>query len=307
MASKPVFGESEKRVVILGGTGMLGHKLFQRLRERFPGTLCTTQRNVRQAPFDRVDFLQGDDVVCGIDAMDFESLRRFLAEREPDYVVNCVGIIKQRKETNNPIQSITINSLLPHKLAALVAEWGGRVIHFSTDCVFSGKRGGYTEQDGSDADDLYGKSKFLGEVATDNALTLRTSIIGRELVEHKSLLDWFLSQNHQTIRGFERVIYSGVTTGQMAEVVTDLIRKEPPLSGLYQVVSAPISKYDLLCLLREHYRLDIQIVPDQTEVCDRSMVGDKFREATGYVSPPWEVLVKNLVDDPTPYDRWLTA
>lgn len=292
-------------MLVLGGAGMLGHKLFQRLRERFPGTVCTTRKNVRQRPFDCIELLQGDDVIGGIDAMDFESLELVLAEREPDYLVNCVGIIKQRKETNNSIQSITINSLLPHKLTAMASKWGGRVIHFSTDCVFSGKRGAYTEQDVSDAEDLYGKSKFLGEVVAENALTLRTSIIGRELSQHSSLMDWFLSQNHKKVNGFKRVIYSGVTTNQMAELVADLIEKHGTLSGLYQVVSDPISKFDLLTLIRDAYELDIEIVPDEKEVSDRSMKGEKLRAATGYVSPPWPVLIRNLKDDPTPYDRWL--
>jgi len=286
---------------------MLGHKLFQRLSEQFPGTICTTRRDVRQAPFDRVELLQRDDVIRGVDVTDFERLHETLADHRPDYVINCVGIIKQRREARSAIPSITVNSLLPHRLAAMAQDWGGRVIHFSTDCVFSGKRGGYTEEDDSDADDIYGKSKFLGEVTTENALTLRTSIIGRELVEHKSLLDWFLSQVHKTVRGFKSVIYAGVTTNQMAEVVADVIRRDPPLSGLYQVVSDPISKYDLLCLLRDAYRLDIEIMPDETIVSDRSMMGDKFRAATGYVSPPWPVLVKNLAEDPTPYDQWITV
>jgi dTDP-4-dehydrorhamnose reductase len=297
----------ERRVVVLGGTGMPGHKLFQALRERFHGTICTTRSNVRQAPFDRVGVLQGDDVICGVNVTDFEDLQSVLADLQPDYVVNCVGIIKQRDKAKSAIPSITVNSLLPHKLAEMAREWGGRVIHFSTDCVFSGKRGGYSELDESDADDLYGKSKFLGEVTTENALTLRTSIIGRELVEHKSLLDWFLSQSHKTVKGFRRVIYAGITTNQMAEVVADLIQRNPPLSGLYQVVSDPISKYDLLCLLRDAYRLDIEITPDETVVSDRSMKGDKFRAATGYVSPPWPVLVKNLSADPTPYERWVAS
>jgi len=300
-------GVKKPRVVVLGGTGMLGHKLFQVLRERFAGTICTAASNVREGPFQHVELLQGDDVICGIDVTDFDNLRGVLSNLQPDFVVNCVGIIKQRDEAVVAIPSITINSLLPHKLAATAKEWGGRLIHFSTDCVFSGKRGGYSEQDDSDADELYGKSKFLGEVATPNALTLRTSIIGRELVEHRSLLDWFLSQNHKTVKGFKRVIYAGVTTNQMAEVVTDVIRRNPPLSGLYQVVSDPISKYDLLCLLRSAYQLDIEILPDETIVSDRSMKGDKFRTATGYVSPPWPVLVKNLADDPAPYDRWIPA
>lgn len=297
----------DPKVLILGGAGMLGHKLFQRLRERFPGTICTTRKDVRRAPFDRVEVLQGDDVISGVDVMDFEQLHEIIADHRPDYIVNCVGIIKQRDDAKSAIPSITVNSLLPHKLAAMAQDWGGRIIHFSTDCVFSGKRGGYTEEDDSDAEDLYGKSKFLGEVVTENALTLRTSIIGRELVEHKSLLDWFFSQNHKTVKGFKRVIYAGVTTNQLAEVVTDVIREHPTLFGLYQVVSDPISKYDLLCLLRDAYRLDIAIVADETVVSDRSMKGDKLRAATGYVSPPWQVLVKNLADDPTPYDRWVTS
>jgi dTDP-4-dehydrorhamnose reductase len=216
-----------------------------------------------------------------------------------------VGIIKQRDEARSAIPSITINSLLPHQLAAMVREWGGRVIHFSTDCVFSGSRGDYTEADDSDADDLYGKSKFLGEVATENALTLRTSIIGRELVEHKSLLDWFLAQQHQTIKGFKRVIYSGVTTNQVAQVVADIIQHHPTLAGLYQVVAAPISKYDLLCLLRDAYQMDVNIVPDETVVSDRSMRGDKLHAAIGYESPAWPVLVRNLAADPTPYQDWI--
>jgi len=293
------------RIVILGGAGMLGHKLFQILRERFPGTLCTTREDVRQAPFSRVQLLQGDDVIRGVDVMDLPAMQRRLSEFRPDYIVNAVGIIKQRDEARSAIPSITINSLLPHQLAAMAREWGGRVIHFSTDCVFSGSRGGYTEADDSDADDLYGKSKFLGEVATENALTLRTSIIGRELVEHKSLLDWFLAQQHQTIKGFKRVIYSGVTTNQLAQVVADIIQHHPTLAGLYQVVATPISKYDLLCLLRDAYQMDVKIVADETVVSDRSMRGDKLRAAIGYESPAWPVLVQNLATDPTPYQDWI--
>jgi len=286
---------------------MLGHKLFQILRARFPETICTTRRDVREDPFDRVELLQGDDVVSGIDVTEFDQLDEVIANHRPDYVINCVGIIKQRHAAKADIPSITVNSLLPHRLAATVGAWGGRVIHFSTDCVFSGKRGGYTEEDDSDAEDLYGKSKFLGEVKTDNALTLRTSIIGRELVEHRSLLDWFRSQNHRTVKGFRRVIYAGVTTNQMAEVVTGILQRDAPLSGLYQIVSDPISKYDLLCLLRDAYQLDIEIIPDDAFACDRSMKGDKFSAVTGYTSPPWPELVKNLADDPTPYGQWITA
>jgi dTDP-4-dehydrorhamnose reductase len=294
------------RIVVIGGAGMLGHKLFQILRERFPGALATTLEDVRKPPLDRVEFLQGGDVITGLDVTDFGGLGRSLADMKPDFIINCVGIIKQRLEATSPIPSITINSLLPHKLAVIATEWGGRVIHFSTDCVFSGKRGAYVETDQSDAEDFYGRTKFLGEVAGENALTLRTSIIGRELVEHRSLLDWFLAQNHKSVRGYRRTVYSGITTNEMAEVVTLIIRDYPALSGLYQIASEPISKYDLLCMLRDAYKLDVEIVSDNSEVSDRSMRGDKFRAATGYVAPPWPSMVRKLADDPTPYERWLS-
>lgn len=284
---------------------MLGHKMFQILREQFPGTQTTTLEDVRKPPFDRIDLLQGDDIIRGIDVTDFDELRRMLSEIRPDYIINCVGVVKQRDEARLAIPSIVINSLLPHKLAAFAAEWGGRVIHPSTDCVFDGKRGSYTEEDLSNADDLYGKSKFLGEVQVENALTLRTSIIGRELVTHRSLLDWFISQKGKTVQGFTKVIYSGVTTNQLAEVVTFVIRDFPDLQGLYQIVSEPISKYDLLGMINTAFNLGIELIPNDIEISDRSMKGDKFNAATGYVSPPWMQLVNNLAMDPSPYDEWL--
>jgi dTDP-4-dehydrorhamnose reductase len=293
------------KIVVLGGAGMLGHKMFQRLGERFPETYCTLREDPQAEPFRRVDLLQKPTVIQGVDVTDFGKLRETLALLRPDFVVNCVGIIKQRDEAKSAIPSITINSLLPHKLAAMAREWGGRVIHFSTDCVFSGKRGGYTEDDDSDADDLYGKSKFLGEVACENALTLRTSIIGREIVEHRSLLDWFLGQNHKIVRGYCKVIYSGVTTNHMADVVTNVIENHVDLHGLYQVVSDPISKFDLLSLIRDAYRLQIEIEPENETFSDRSMKGGKLRSAIGYQCPGWTELVRQLAEDSTPYESWL--
>ena len=296
---------SVAKVMVLGGAGMLGHKMFQVLRERIAGTLCTVREDIRKPPFDRVELLQGNDVIAGVDVTDFPALGAGLSAFRPQFLVNCVGVIKQRAEAVCPIPSITINSLLPHKLAELAARWGGRVIHFSTDCVFNGKRGGYLEGDFSDAEDLYGKTKFLGEVTAANALTLRKSVIGRELAEHQSLLDWLLAHNHGTVRGYRRVIYSGVTTNHLAELVASIIQERSGLNGLYQVASEPISKYDLLCLLREAYRLDLRIEPDDLEVSDRSMRCDRLREAINYKCPPWPVLARQLAEDNTPYEKWI--
>ena len=284
---------------------MLGHKMFQVLRGRFQGVLCTTRENVEEKPFDQVELLQGDDVVAGVDVARFDDLRNLLGRLRPRFIVNCVGIVKQRAEAAYPIPSILINSLLPHMLCEMASRWAGRVIHFSTDCVFSGKKGYYSEQDIPDAEDLYGRTKLLGEVTIANALTLRTSIIGRELVEHRSLLDWFLSQNNRTVRGFRKAIYSGVTTNRLADTVAHIVEKRPKLTGLYQVASRPISKFDLLCLLRDVYRLNVEIQPDDTEVCDRSLLGMKFLEATGLACPDWPQLAQQLTADPTPCERWL--
>lgn len=292
------------KVLVLGGDGMLGHKIFQNLSVRVPDTLCTIRGTVDDEHHRLIPLFHAGGVLEYINAMDIVAVEALLTDLKPDVVVNCIGVIKQRDEAHSDIPSITINALLPHRLAKTCGLWGGRLIHFSTDCVFRGKRGGYTEDDASDAADLYGKTKFLGEVATDNAVTLRTSIIGRELHHLKSLLEWFLSQNHQTVRGFTRAIYSGVTTNHLADVVGDLIEKHPRISGLYQVASQPISKYDLLCLLRTAYHLDIDIVPDGTDECDRSMVGERFHQATGYVCPSWTDLIAQLAADPTPYSSW---
>jgi len=219
-------------------------------------------------------------------------------------VVNCVGIVKQRPEAHDAIPSITLNALLPHQLAEMAGGIGARVIHFSTDCVFSGRKGAYREDDVSDAEDLYGRTKFLGEVAGPSALTLRTSIIGRELANFASLLEWFLAQEGTTISGFRRVMYSGVTTNYMARLVGDLVEYHPDLSGLHQVTGPWISKYDLLCLARDAFGVDIDIVPDDTEVNDRTMLGERFSSVTGIEPPSWEEMLAEVAADDTPYESW---
>lgn len=291
------------KVLVLGADGMLGHKMFQTLRERFPATRGTLRTSKADPRFAGIELLQSDAMVEGVDVMDEGGLRRQIESFRPAVVVNCVGVIKQRDAAHDPIPSITINALLPHRLAACIAPWGGRLIHFSTDCVFSGRRGRYREDDPSDAEDLYGKSKFLGETPhTANALTLRTSIIGRELLHHTSLLDWFLAQ-HGTVRGFTKTIYSGVTTNHLATVAGDVIERHGDLRGLYQVASDPISKHDLLVLVKDAYRkTDVEIVPVDGDVSDRSLDGSRFAAATGYRCPPWPALVGELAADETPYE-----
>jgi dTDP-4-dehydrorhamnose reductase len=283
---------------------MLGHKMFQTLRQRFPDTLGTIRGTTGDQAHGRIGLLRQGNVIENVDVMNQAVLAACLRAHRPEVVVNCVGIIKQRAAAHQHLVSIAVNALLPHQLAELCREWGGRLIHFSTDCVFSGRRGNYAEDDPSDAEDLYGKTKSLGEVDTTSALTLRTSIIGRELSEFGSLLEWFLGQKDASVRGFTRALYSGVTTNFLARLVADIIADHSSLHGLYQVTSATISKHDLLCVLRQAYGLSTQIVTDDTFFCDRSMRGDKLRAAISYECPSWPDLCAELANDPTPYERW---
>lgn len=289
-------------VLIMGGAGMLGHKMFQILRERLPEVWCSIRE-----PLPGVSLFNEGNVITHIDVADWTALERLLRDRRPRVIVNCVGVIKQRALAKSAVPSIAINALLPHRLAELAASWHGRLIHFSTDCVFSGERGNYTESDLWDARDLYGQTKALGEVTTAaNALTLRTSIIGRELSQFHSLLEWFLAQaeRHVPIKGYTRALYSGVTTNYLASLVATLIEYHPALHGLYQVTSETISKYDLLRLLARAYHLGVTIDPEDHFFCNRSMRGDKFFAATSCHTPPWADLVAQVAQDPTPYDKW---
>jgi dTDP-4-dehydrorhamnose reductase len=298
---------TQTKILILGGTGMLGHKMFQRLRKRFPETYCTIRGSIDEPSVRNVDLFQAGHVFEHWDASDLTAIEPFLLDQKPGVVINCVGIIKQRPAAKESIPSILLNALLPHHLVDICSRWGGRVIHISTDCVFSGRRGNYDEEDASDAEDLYGRTKFLGEVKHGNALTLRTSIIGRELVHEESLLEWFLNQNHKRVIGYKRAFFSGLTTNRLADVVGDLIDKQPNLRGLYQVTSQTISKYELLCLIRGAYDLEIEILPDDEFFCDRGLSGLKFEAATDYVRPAWPELVAQLANDETPYEEWRTV
>ena len=290
------------RVLILGGTGMLGHKLYQHARTQSADVYCTIRGSVRGSGLDRIG-VEGPPgmLIPGVDVMDWDRVEGLLREIRPDAVVNCVGIVKQRAEAKAAIPSITINALFPHRLSATIAEWGGRLVHISTDCVFSGRRGRYTESDVPDAEDLYGRSKLLGEVAGTNAITLRTSMIGRELREHRSLLDWLLRQQGRTVKGFRRALYSGLTTNELARVIWRVVEDHRDLTGLYHVTSDTISKYDLLNLVVDIFGLNIRVEPDDEFFCDRSMGGERFGRATGYQCPEWPVLVRELHADSTPY------
>lgn len=236
-------------------------------------------------------------IIGGIDVADSDRLVRLFAEERPDIVVNCIGVIKQIAAAKDPLVSITINALLPHRLAQLCTAVNARLIHISTDCVFRGQKGNYSESDYPDAEDLYGRTKFLGEVDGRNAITLRTSIIGHEIGSVLSLVDWFLSQPGPEVQGYRKAIYSGVPTVELARIIRDVVIPRPELYGLWHLSSDPINKYDLLKLVAKTYGKKIDILPDDSVQIDRSLDGSRFHQATGYVAAPWPDLVALMHDN----------
>ena len=279
------------RLLILGGSGMLGHQLWRGLHAQHD-TWVTLRRPVADFAVhnlvDEAKAIQFDDIT------DDTALERALGQAKPEAVINCVGLIKQRDEASDEALTLRVNAEFPHRLAKRCGEAGARLIHFSTDCIFAGTKGNYTESDPSDAADLYGQSKHQGEVADAHSVTLRTSVIGHELGTNLALLDWFLSQRGQAISGFTKAIYSGFTTLEMARLVDRILTQHPALSGVWHVASESISKFALLQLCREKLGWEGVIEPNDEFVCDRSLNADRFNQATGYTPPSWEAMISEL-------------
>ena len=283
------------RILILGGSGMLGHKLWQRLSVRLPETFVVI-RHSRQVYKEFKLFEDSRHVVDNIDAMDFPAIQSVLGKIRPDFVLNCIGITKRREAANDPAASITLNSLFPHKLAKWGQDNNAKVIIFSTDCVFDGKTGNYTEESLTSAEDIYGRTKALGEVKVGNALTLRSSFIGPELSHGSELLEWFLAQKG-TVKGFRNAVYSGLTTLELCKVVEKIIFDYPGAKGLYNVSSNPITKFDLLMLIKRKMGLSIEIIPEDNFYCNRSLDSSIFRKEFNYTPPSWEAMIDELVAD----------
>jgi len=287
------------RVLILGGSGMLGHRLWINLNQKHE-TWVTVREDVSQVP--EIPEFPREYILPNIDVLKDEPVRYAINSVHPDLVINCVGLVKQLPLAKDPLSSIALNSLLPHRLALISREVGIRMIHFSTDCVFSGKKGGYFESDASDAEDLYGRTKFLGEVAYPHTVTLRTSIIGRELKTRHGLIEWFLSQEG-TIQGYTRAIYTGFTTDELSRIILNQVIPSNNLNGIYHVSSEPISKYDLLMLVKESFGLPIDILPEEEPIIDRSLDSARFRRATGYRPPTWRTMIDKLKENSRIYEK----
>lgn len=280
------------KILVLGGDGMFSHQFFKHMRERHD-VRVTLRQDLKT--YERFELFDHHNAYAGIDVRSTDRLLEVLADFRPDVVVNGVGIVKQRPSAYESIPSLEINALLPHRLAHFTKAVGARLIHLSTDCVFSGRRGNYKESETADAEDLYGRSKYLGEVGFEpHCLTLRTSIIGRELSRKTGLLEWALAQEGP-VRGFRNAVFSGFTTLELSRVVEMLLTQYPDAGGIYQASSEPIDKYTLLHLFKAHFNLPIDILEDFDVRIDRSLDSSRFREHFNYQPPSWNHMIAELV------------
>lgn len=281
------------KILVLGVNGMIGSTLFRILSEQAAWLVRGTVRG-DHSPQGLAPSLRSQ-VLTDVDLTTPDSLARTMAVVAPDVVVNCAGLTKHRPEGNLPLSAIAMNALLPHQLAEVCATSGARLIHISTDCVFSGARGNYTEKDTPDATDIYGRTKALGEVTGPGRVTLRTSTIGHELVTKHGLLEWFLSQSRCS--GYTRAVFSGLPSVIFARVVRDVVIPDKRLCGLYHVAGPAIAKADLLALIAAAYATKTEIVPDSSFVINRSLDSALFMETTGYTAPAWPEMVQIMHDD----------
>ena len=280
------------RILILGVSGLIGHKIFQELSESFEvfGTLHKSKNH-----YGNITLFSGQNVIENINVSEFEILKGVLYTVNPDVILNCVGITKRKTEINNAFEALTINSVFPHQLANWAKINQKRVIHFSTDCVFNGKTGNYRETSLTTAEDVYGRTKALGEINYKHTLTIRSSFIGQELFGKTELLEWFLAQNGKQIKGFTNTLYSGVSTTFMARVVKNIISNFPNLSGLYHLATdIPISKYELLCLAKEAFNVNVDIIPEDEHVHLPTLDASKLKRKINLIVPAWNEMMKEL-------------
>ena len=281
------------KIIIFGVSGMLGSTLLKYFSSKRNVEVIGTIRaksSLKYLPDNTHKMVMSE-----FDVNDFVKVEKLLREFKPTLVLNCVGIVKQLDESNELLKVLPINSIFPHKLAQSCTKSDCRLVHMSTDCIFTGDQGMYKENDVPDALDLYGISKRLGEVTYPNTLTLRTSIIGHELNSNRSLVDWFLSQEG-IVKGFQKAIFSGLPTIEIARIIDNYVIPNPNLSGIYQVSADPINKFELLSLIADVYGKNINIEQDSTVIIDRSLDSTKFRELTGYQPPSWRELVIAMRD-----------
>lgn len=276
------------RLLILGGNGLLGHHIWGKA---LGDSRFEVKATVRESRLDSLPSEYQPSVVA-YDVRDEAGFVEIVKTFSPQAVINCAGITKHIQA--NPEEAIFVNSLAPHRLARICADHAARLVHISTDCVFSGNKGNYSENDLPDPPDVYGRSKLLGEVGDAPHITLRTSFIGRELDTKYGLLEWFLSQKGQA-NGYRRAIWSGLGAPALARLLLEIALR-PDLTGLWHVGGESIDKYHLLLKLKEIFQKDnVDIKPVDEPVIDRSLDSRRFAE-TGLSVPSLNEMIAELAE-----------
>ena len=287
--------KSTKKVLVLGAGGMLGHVLFRWLADKPDFDVQGTCLSEAEIPKSFSEELIAR-IQCGVDAENVDKVAKAVVRAKPDFVINCIALIKPEQILKNPLSAININARFPHQLAEITRKIGAKLIQISSDVVFDGKKGMYKEEDKVNISDFYGMSKFLGEVKEPHCVTLRTSIIGHGSTGKAGLVEWLIASKVK-VRGYTKAIYSGFPTIELARIISDYVLSNNNLSGIYHLSSNPISKYDLLKLIAQQYGKQIEIEPDNEFVLDRSLDSSAFRSLTGYCPPSWAELVNKMYLD----------
>jgi dTDP-4-dehydrorhamnose reductase len=291
------------KILILGAAGMLGHQVWLKAIEAFGEKSVAGTLRKPKATYSKFGIFEGKNIFDRIDLSSTEEMIKVLEDYKPDWIINCVGITLRKKELGDFERCLDINSMLPHRLALWGLKNNCKVIHFSTDCVFDGAKGGYTELDLPTANDVYGKSKFLGEITYPNALTMRLSVVGREIENKTELVEWIISQKQKTVNGFGKITYSGLTTNQVAKQVVNVIKNHPGFNGLYQLASEPITKYELVKIVNEVYGLEMTVNRDDAKEYDKSLDCGRYAKITGFRKPQWREMITEMKREELPiYD-----
>ena len=290
------------RILILGASGLIGHRLFLTLREHYQDVFSTIHGDLTE--FSQLK-IYDSNTFDKTDVRDFPRLESIMNSVNPDIIINCVGITKRRPVVNDLYHTIMVNAAFPHQLSAWAEIHRKKVIHFSTDCVFNGKEGDYTEESNTNATDTYGKTKALGEIKYSHTLTIRSSFIGRELKYNSELLDWFLLQKSKMVQGFTNVYYSGVSTFFLSKTVAAIIENYPGLNGLYQLaLDSPISKFELLSIAKKAFNMDIKILPDNGVVSKPTLNGSKLKRTLSLEIPTWNVMMEEIAEKSSLYPKF---
>lgn len=287
------------KLLVLGATGLLGHALCRAAAGRIE-TFATVRGDA--VPAAARPFFAGVEIVPRVTVEDPASVTRAFDVAAPDAVVNAIGQVKPLGQAVDVEAFVRTNALFPHELARRCRARGARLVHVSTDCVFSGRRGGYAERDEPDAGDLYGLSKRLGEIVGPDVLTIRTSMIGRELAGSRGLVEWLLAQPDGPVPGYRRAVFSGLTTAVLAGWIVRVVREHAGLAGLRHVAAEPITKLDLLRRLSSAFGRSVRLEPVDEPVIDRSLDGRRFAAETGLVAPSWDEMIDVLRRDADLYE-----